>query len=448
MSLTPDHKQPVVLTKRQAPIITTSGLQGLGGRGSVPLAVPLPFLLTGILAAALFGIMLPWVVAQALQAPGFAAVLVTVHLATLGWLTMAIMGASLQLTPVIIVAPLRMTRFIKWHYPLYTLGVLLLLSGFWFMLPWLMITGGTLVVGAVIHYIVIMSCTLAGATKRPLTVSFLSASLVYLSIVVLLGLTAALDLQFGFITTRFYTLVLVHLTVGIIGWLSCTVIGVSYTLVRLFALVHGHDERAGRIVFIGLNGSIIILVTGFVFAWSPLVLAGGILLLTTAVLFAYDYTRMLRLRRRKPLDVTQYHSSAAVVYFIVVVATWIFFTISGRWQPPVLTALGLAAFVGWTGQSIVGYLYKIVPFLIWHTRYGPEVGHKKVPLMREMVHERWAWTSWWLINGALPAMILSALCAWPVPLQIASAIMGAGLVIAAVNVLGIVRHLRQPASSA
>jgi hypothetical protein len=36
-------------------------------------------------------------------------------------------------TPVIVVSPLRATRFIHLQYPVYLSGVILLLSGFWWM---------------------------------------------------------------------------------------------------------------------------------------------------------------------------------------------------------------------------------------------------------------------------------------------------------------------------
>ncbi len=440
----PDHSvsSPPLPPSNGKPVIATSGLPGMmTGRREVPLSVPLPFLLTGACAAALFGILLPWVAPEAIQAPGFPHVLALVHTATLGWLTMTIMGASLQLTPVIVVAPLRATRFVYWQYPVYVCGVALLLSGFWWMYPWLMITGGTLIVFAVIHYVVVLSITLAHATTRPLTVRFLIASLLYLCLVVSLGLTAALDFQFGFLGASFDRLLLIHITLGVVGWLSSTLIGVSYTLVRLFALAHRHDDRFGRIIFVLLNVSIVALALGFGFSWLPLMLSGGAVLIATTWLFAYDYVRMLRVRHRKLLDVTQYHSIAAVVYLSLVMPLGIAAALFGWGQPMVLAALGIAAVVGWLGQSITGYLYKIVPFLIWHARYGPVVGRQKVPLMREMVHERWAWLSWWLINIGLPGVILSALLSWVWPLQLSSGLLGAGLVLAAANVIGVVRHL-------
>lgn len=426
----------------KAPPLSTSGMPGtMSGRRGVPLAVPLPFLLTGACAAAFFGILLPWVVPEAIQAPGFPHVLALVHIATLAWLTMTIMGASLQLIPVIIVAPLRASRFIHWQYPIYTSGVVLLLSGFWWMQPWLLAIGGTVIVLAVAHYVIVLSITLAQGTARSLTVRFLIASLAYLCIVVSLGLTMALDFQFNFLGPTSDQLLLIHITLGIVGWLSSTLIGVSYTLVRMFALAHGHSDRPGRFIFILLNASIVGLALGFIFSWRPLILLAGGMLVVSAWLFAYDYWHMLRARRRKLLDVTQYHGIAAVVYFSLVMPLGLGVTVFNWRQPAVLAALGLAALVGWLGQSIIGYLYKIVPFLIWHTRYGSLVGRERVPLMRELVHERWAYISWWLINVGLLGALLSALFMWVLPLQIASGLLGVGLALAAVNIAGIVRHL-------
>jgi len=447
MSHRPDNRP--ISASGATPHITTSGmLGGMAGSRGVPLAVLLSFLLTGVCAAALFGLLLPWVAPEAVQAPDFPHVLALVHLVTLGWLTMTIMGASLQLTPVMIVAPLRATRFLSWQYPVYTGGVVLLLGGFWWMRPWLLAIGGIVIVLAVLHYVVVLSITLLHATTRPLTLRFLAASLLYLCLVVGLGLTAALNMQFGFLEAGTDRLLSIHLTLGVLGWLSSLLMGVSYTLVRLFALAHGHDDRLGRVIFVLLQVSIVGLALGFLISWLALILLGGGVLIVTALLFAYDFWCMFRTRHRKLLDVTQYHSMAAVVYFCLVVPAGIASVAFGWQQPAIFAALGMAALVGWLGQSIIGYLYKIVPFLVWHTRYGPLVGREKIPLMRELVHERWAWLSWWLINGGLTGIILSALFSLNVPLQITSGLLGAGLVLAAANIASVVRHLRKHSLSA
>src|SRR5579859_3501155 len=138
-TMIPSHSDPtrgisLPVNHSRTPAIGTMSGTMTGSRG-VPLSVPLPFLLTGAGAAALFSLLLPVVLPEAMLAPNFPHVLAVVHLVTLGWLTMIIMGASLQLMPVITVAPLRATRFIRWQYPLYICGVALLVCGFWWMVP-------------------------------------------------------------------------------------------------------------------------------------------------------------------------------------------------------------------------------------------------------------------------------------------------------------------------
>lgn len=426
--------------------ITTSGIGGLA-QGGAPLWLPLPFLLTGALGAALFGVALPLIAPQALLAPDFPHVLALVHIATLGWLTMTIMGASLQLAPVILVSPLRAARFDRAQYPLYLAGVALLVSGFWMARTALLIGGGILVVAAVAHYALIMGVTILRATTHPLSARYLAASVAYLCLVVSLGLTAALNFQFGFLGAGADRLLLAHITLGVVGWLTTTLIGVSYTLVRMFALAHGHGDTLGRRIFLLLNGGIIGLASGFALDWSWLRAVGGAALIAAVWLFAYDYGRMLRARKRKLLDVTQRHGIAAVGYLVAVIPAGVVAALIGAQREPTLVALALAALVGWLGQSIIGYLYKIVPFLVWQSRYAPLVGRTHVPLMRDLVRQRAAMLSFWLINLALPAALVCALLDWTAPFQLAAVALGTGLALAAANIFGVVAR-RAPAQPA
>jgi hypothetical protein len=207
----------------------------------------------------------------------------------------------------------------------------------------------------------------------------------------------------------------------------------------MFALAHGHGDRLGARIFWLLQGGIVLTAAGFGLAWGVPVALGLALLVMAVALFAWDYARMLRARRRKVLDMTQWHGLAGVAYLALLVPAGALLTVRGGAQPRLLVGLGLGALVGWLGQSTIGYLYKIVPFLIWHERYGPLVGRQKVPLMRELVRERWACASFWLINVGLPAAMLFAAVGLMGPLRVAVGVVGIGLALAAINVVGVVR---------
>lgn len=423
-----------------APRIAMSGL-GVA-RGGVPLWLPLPFLLAGVAGAALFGLLLPLVVPQALIAYNEPHVLALVHIATLGWLTMIIMGASLQLAPVILLTPLRAARLARVQFPVYLIGVILLVSGFWLQRAPLLIVGGSIVVVAVAHYVVIMAATLRGATSRPLTARYMAASICYLCAVVNLGLTMALNFQFGFLSAPLARLLLAHITLGVVGWLTCTLIGVSYTLIRMFALVHDHDDALGRRIFALLNVGTLGLAVSAGFDWRLLEPLFGCALVGAVWIYGYDVWRMMKLRRRRTLEVTQWHTFAAVTWLCLVVSLGVCALLFGWRDPGVTTALALAAFAGWLGQSTIGYLYKIVPFLTWQTRYAPLVGKTKIPLMRDLIHERWAKATFWLLNVGLLGAVACALPHWRGPLQLACACLGAGLALAFANVVGAIAPRR------
>lgn len=72
-----------------------------------------------------------------------------------------------------------------------------------------------------------------------------------------------------------------------------------------------------------------------------------------------------------------------VVYLALPIPGGVLCALAGWCQERLLVTL--AALIGWLGQSVVGYLYKIVPFLIWQSRYSALVGKQPVPLMRDLI---------------------------------------------------------------
>ena len=63
--------------------------------------------------------------------------------------------------------------------------------------------------------------------------------------------------------------------------------------------------------------------------------------------------------------------------------------------------------------------------------------------MREMISQRWAVISWWLINSGILGTALSAWGGWILPAQAASGLLAAGLVLTAGNIVGGALHLRK-----
>src|SRR5699024_10573192 len=80
-------------------------------------------------------------------------ILAITHLATLGWGTMLIFGASHQLLPVVMEVHLYSEKLAKWCYGLLLPGIILLVVSFWFFIPgWSMEVGALLILSATILY--------------------------------------------------------------------------------------------------------------------------------------------------------------------------------------------------------------------------------------------------------------------------------------------------------
>jgi hypothetical protein len=407
---------------------------------ATPLRLPLSFLLSGAVASVLLGVGAIFVLPTALTDPQAMQVLALVHTATLGWFTMTIMGAMYQLVPVVLVTRLRAVALAYAQMALYLAGVVLLVSGFWFNVLPLLAVGGSLVVAAASVFALHLLATILLASRRPLTAAYLIASLLYLLLVVSLGLTAAFNLRWGFLGAATSHLFLAHLVIGLGGWLGLTVIGVTYKLTPMFALVHRKSERFGWGLLVLLNAGLIGLALSLGLAapaWLVDVFGGALGLGLLG--FVFDFGRMLRARQKRALDVMQRFTVAGAGYLalgVVLGSAIVAFHLDAAFGPVWLAAAYLLL-VGWIGQTILGNLQKIVPFLVWNQRYARRVGRTKTPLLRDLIHLPTARLAFWLLNAGILAEAAALAFASPLAVSLAAIPVALALVLCAANLAGV-----------
>jgi hypothetical protein len=268
----------------------------------------------------------------------------------------------------------------------------------------------------------------------------LIASLLYLLLVVSLGLTAALNLRWGFLGAATYHLLLAHMVIGLFGWLGLTIIGVSYKLVPMFALVHRKSERFGWGLLVLLNAGLIglALSLGLVASAWLVDLFGGMLALGLLG-FVFDFGRMLRARQKHTVDVMQRFAVAGAGYLalgVLLCSAIVAFHLDDAFGPIWLAAAYLLL-LGWIGQTILGNLQKIVPFLVWNQRYANRVGRAKVPLLRDLIHLPTARVAFWLLNVGILAEAAALAFASPLAVSLAAIPVALALVLCAANMIGI-----------
>ncbi|MDE3077794.1 MAG: hypothetical protein KGJ86_20425, partial [Chloroflexota bacterium] len=410
---------------------------GTAGARSPDLSVPLRYMLAGVAFMVL-------AYAGALAfAPAFLGfyftpkLLVVTHLAALGWFTMVAMGAIFQLSTVALEVAIHSQRLARLQFWLYLAGVVgLIVQMGWGSALNLAISAG-LVVAAVSLFLYNMARTLSAARNWPLTGWFMAAALVYLGLLVLAGFVLALNLVLGFLPVGQLAFIRAHAHLGLLGWLSMLIIGVSYKLTPMFVLSHPFDEwRLGKPIFVLLQVVVVGLFASLLLSLPRAVLAIFALLgVVAAGLFASDYVQMLRVRRRRPIDLTVKHNLTAVSAFVAAAGLGfaVPFVPPGSLHDRLILAYAYLGFGGWIGFSVVGQLYKVVPFLVWTQRYASRVGREQVPLLRQMYPVRLAEAGFGLLVAALLLTPAAIAVGWLPGIQIGLALGLAGAGTSAIN---------------
>lgn len=355
--------------------------------------------------------------------------LATVHLVTIGWLTILMLGALHQFVPVI-AAQGRVAGTSALASLVTTLvGLGGMEAGFLALdgdLPPLVLgalpLGGGLVLGGAAIAAASLSGTLWRTRPLPFAARFVAAGLVFLFAA--LGMGIVLGCAFwspgliswsGAFTDGFR----LHLLAGLIGWFALTAMGVSYRLLSMFTLAPEERGRIGTAVFVlsagGLASFWLLDLAGALGApISDEVLAatGGAAAIGMA-LYVYDIAKLYRERRRRQLELNTLMAvpALAALAFSIPFAVWL--CITGITETSI-GALGYLFLFGWLSGLGLSQLYKIVPFITWLERYGSVLGKQVVPRIQDLVDERRDRPWFILYFVAVAVGTLSIAFGWPI----------------------------------
>lgn len=350
--------------------------------------------------------------AQALMAAGYGypaadirapQTLVLVHMVTIGWLSLLLVGALFQFVPVLVAKPLLHANLVLPSLLALLGGLVSLLCGFLHLA-----TGGgdaavlLLALAAILLpagfalAVFVLGATLWSARPLPLPARFVAVGLACMALTAGFGALFSLALA-GFVAAPLLldlhaVAVPVHATAGFGGWLTFTAVGVSYRLLPMFMLAPDHERPTGRVVL--RAGSAALFLAAIVapaealfFGSAGAFTAAGALALVALAAYAADLSFFYRMRKRR---VVELNSKAALGAFaglylcaVLLVILWATGT-TGRHAGALVY---LVAF-GWLTGLGLSQLYKIVPFLTWLECYGPVMGRKPTPRVQDLVVEK------------------------------------------------------------
>ena len=328
------------------------------------------------------------------------------HIATLGWITMAIFGALFQLVPVVLEVPLWSARLGLWQFWIFTIGTICLVTGFWTfsvgmhldLAPLLLIVAGYM-------FVFNMLRTIQRVKQGNLTAYFLVAGLFYFFLTITLGALLAVNLGHPFLTRNHLDFLKLHAILGLIGWVLMIVMGVALKLVPMFSMSHDYSLRPAWYAFALVNLGILGATTSALFWTSDTAFIVCCVAIALGLAsYAIQLSIILKHRLRKALDVAMQHvlvSVACLLLGIVAGLVLLFADLAADLDQRVVLFYGFIALFGVVSALIIGQMYKIVPFLVWLQKYAPLAGTKPVPAMKDMIDQRLARYELWSIVAAL-----------------------------------------------
>lgn len=367
-----------------AAVVTPAAVPGLVSRLAPPLLLPgshfavaLGFLLLG--AAGLV-----WV-APDLARGSFAQprVVVVTHLFTLGWITTTILGALYQFLPVALQTPIRSSRVAGLTLALYAPGLLLFLVGLLRSTPSIMLPGAALFGTGLLIFVGNLALTLHRAADRNLTWWALAAAGVSLLSTIVLGVSLAGNLRWGYLGADRFLAVGVHMHVAIGGWVLLTVVGVAHRLLPMFLLSHGAPTLPGKAAAWLLASGVGLLLTVHHALTPWLIGAVGVLLWSGTAALIWQAILFFRSRRKPELDAGLRLAGSGLALLVVALLLGPGFAAMRMAAPRVATAYGATLLLA-IALFVAGHYYKILPFLIWFHRFGPLVGKQSVPRVADL----------------------------------------------------------------
>lgn len=374
--------------------------------------LPLAFILTG-LGAMVFGYV--WLVVR----PELLAtyhynqyVIAATHLFVLGWLSSVVMGAMYQLVPVALETKLYSQTLAKVQFACHLVGFIGMVWMFerWNMkqvghFGWVMFLGVCL-------FVYNLGRTLLRVPRWTVTATGVTASLGWLSLTVTAGLclaTAKCSYEaadsvstatwlgtllhglrsIGSFMTHFDAIgaMHAHAHMGVLGFFTILIVGVSYKLVPMFTLSDVQCRHRAGLSLALLNAGVAGAFTSILLR-SHWKMAFTLLIVLALAIYGWELAAILRARKRRALDwgVKMFLGAVcllALESLVAVVLSWPKLPLN-VFTGQLENLYGFLGLLGFVSLAVMGMLYKIIPFLVWFGTYSCKVGLTQVPSLSEL----------------------------------------------------------------
>jgi hypothetical protein len=362
------------------------------------------------------------------------------HTLTLGWVTLAIMGASYQLVPVVLGRPIWSERLARWQLAVLVTAVAGMVAHFhlgsW---PGLATAAGLLAVGIALHLLNVC-LTLRGFAQWTFTARLVVLGYGGLALTTLFGLTLAINRLWPFLPSEFFPTLHAHVQLALLGWVTPMILGIAARVYPMFLLAPEPRRWAARVQLWGLVSGVPSVVLGLL--GVPGLLVPGALAVTAAagghVVWILE---MARGRKRSGLDWGLRFALTATAFLLPAALLGVALAAGQVSGPRAAVAYMVIGLGGWISLTIVGMMLKIVPFLVWYRVYSPRAGRGPVPTLAQLSWPRVEGLAYTMLTGGVVLLAVTVLMGNAAWIRAAGAALALGALAFATALARILGHL-------
>jgi len=420
--------------------------------GVPPPSVPLSFLAASALGLAACGAALVWSRAAAVSDPTADPVVAAAHFGMLATLSMGVLGALHQFTPVVTQRALRSVRLARATFLAWLVAAWLLPSGIAAEQEWLVEAGGGLAALAISLLVVNLWAPLSARGKGA-PVTGLRFAVAGFALTACFGVVYVADRSGNWFDLTGHV-VLAHAVIGLFGWLGLAYVSVAEKLWPMFFLAHiPGRHRAGQVAVRAVPAGVVLLSPGLLAGLPWLAWAGAAVLATGLGAHLFSLLAHIRHRRR---------NADLHLVFVVTSAAWLLagagLALAAGLVMPNHQHLGLAlaaaavtAFAGWLLEALIGHAHKVVPFIVWSVLRGRGIATTQAgrPLgFADLYNHYLAAAVYALLTVAIGALCAGFGASLPGVIAAGGVLLIAAAVIVAANLsITPVRMLRRPGAA-
>ena len=411
------------------------------GRARAPdTRLPLTYLGTAATAFVIAAVAVPWLAPELSGHYYHPRVLALTHTITLGWITLAIMGASYQLIPIVLKCPLWSEHLARWQLAALVVGIAGIVAHF-FVAEWSgLVWAAALVAVATAAHVVNIALTLRALATWTFVARFVVIALIGISLTILVGLALAVDHLHQHLRGDFYARLHAHVHLALLGWVLPMIVGVAERTFPMFLLGAAHDDRLERIELWGIVAGVPALVVGLL-GWKILAVAGAAGVAAAVAAHLASIVRIARARKRPTLDWPVCFLLSGAVLLVPAALLGMALLLDVIRGPRWALAYAVLGIGGWISLTIVGMMLKIVPFLAWYAAFGSVAGRAPVPSLAQLGWPAAEAVAFVGLAGGVVVLTAGVAVGWPPGIRLGGVLLAAGALAFAATLARVLRHL-------